>query len=162
MQSRFSSQKPSKDLKVYILPNKVLPKTSSLVTWILSLTHFLKTSATNAEFLHSKSEKKMSNLLFFRKKTLLSQSFSLDMWNAVLKTPLNMFRKETSNFLLNAQKSKTFGLCQIFFLEVLLSAGHVESLPGSSSFSFAVFADVKFVDLTPLACPFSRNMGVFR
>ena len=70
--------------------------------------------------------------------------------------------QETGNLSRIAQKSKSFGLCQNFFLEVLLSAGHVESLPGSSSFSFEVFADVKFADLTPLACPFSKNMDVFR
>ena len=108
------------------------------------------------------NQKKMSNLLFFRKKTLLSQSISLDIWNVVLKTPLKTFRQETGNLLFIAQKSKFFGLCQKFLLEVLRSAGHVESLPGSSSFSSEVFADVKVAHLTPLACPFSKNMEVFR
>ena len=104
----------------------------------------------------------MSNLLFFRKKTLLSQSISLDIWNVVLKTPLKTFRQETGNLLFIAQKSKFFGLCQKFLLEVLRSAGHVESLPGSSSFSSEVFEDVKVAHLTQLACPFSKNMEVFR
>ena len=81
------------------------------------------------------NQKKMSNLLFLEKKTLLSQSISLDIWNVVLKTPLKTFRQETGNLLFIAQKSKFFGLCQKFLLEVLRSAGHVESLPGSSSFS---------------------------
>ena len=45
-----------------------------LVTWILFLTPLLKTSATNPEFLHSKSEK-MSNL-FFKKNTFVSKHFS--------------------------------------------------------------------------------------
>ena len=108
------------------------------------------------------NQKKMSNLFFFRKKTLLSQSFSLHIWNAVLTTPLKMFRQETGNFSLIAQKSKIFGFCQNYFLEVLRSTGHVESLPGSSSFSFEVFADAKVADSTPLATSFSENMEVFR
>ena len=65
-------------------------------------------------------------------------------------------------FLLIAQKSKSFGFCQNYFLEVLRSAGHVESLPGSSSFSFEVFADAKVADSTPLANSFPGNMEVFR
>ena len=92
----------------------------------------------------------------------MSQSISLDIWNVVFKTPLKTFRQETNNLLFTAQKSKSFGLCQNFLLEVLRSAGHVESLPGSSSFSSEVFADVKVADLTPLTCPFSENMEVFR
>ena len=73
-----------------------------------------------------------------------------------------MFRQETGNFSLIAQKSKSFGFCQNYFLEVLRSAGHVESIPGSSSFSFEVFADAKVADSTPLATSFSENMEVFR
>ena len=73
-----------------------------------------------------------------------------------------MLRQETGNFSLIAQKSKSFGFCQNYFPEVLRSAGHVESLPGSSKFSFEVFADAKFADLTPLANSFSKNMEVFR
>ena len=72
-------------------------------------------------------------------KTHLSQSISLDIWNAVMTTPSKMFRQETGNFSLIAQKLNSFDLCQNYFPEVLRSAGHVESLPGSSSFSFEVF-----------------------
>ena len=86
----------------------------------------------------------------------------MDIWNAVLTTPLKKFRQETGNFSLISQKSKSFDSCQNYFLEVLRSAGHVESLPDSSSFSFEVFADAKVADLMPLACPFSKIMQVFR
>ena len=50
-----------------------------------------------------------------------------------------MSRQESGNFSLIAQNSKSFGFCQNYFLEVLRSAGHVENLPGSSSFSFWSF-----------------------
>ena len=79
------------------------------------------------------NQKRQSNL-FFGEKNRLSQSFSLDIWNAVLTTPLKIFRQETGNFSLIAQKSNCFGLCQNYFLEVLRSAGHVENIPGSSIF----------------------------
>ena len=48
---------------------------------------------------------KQSQTYFFFKKNLLSQSVSLDTWNAVLKTPLKLFRHETGNFSLIAQMS---------------------------------------------------------
>ena len=73
-----------------------------------------------------------------------------------------MFRQETGNFSLIAQKSNSFVFCQNYFLEVLRSAGHVVSIAGSSSFSFEVFADWEVEELTPMACPFSKNMEVFR
>ena len=80
----------------------------------------------------------------------------------MLTTPLKMFCQETGNFSLSAQNSKSFGLCQNYCLEVLRSAGHVENLPGSSSFSFEPFADAKVADLTPLADQFSKNLEIFR
>ena len=84
-----------------------------LVTWILFLTPLLKTSATNPEFLHSKSEKNVKHI--FLEKNLLSQSFSLlNIWNAVLTTPLKPFRQQNIIFSLIAHKSKSFGDCQIF------------------------------------------------
>ena len=59
-------------------------------------------------------QKRMSNT-FFWKKTLLSQSFSLlNIWNAVLTTPLKTFRQQNTIFSLIAHKSKSFGDCQIF------------------------------------------------
>ena len=44
------------------------------------------------------------------------------------------FRQQNIIFLLIAYKSKSFGYWQIFSPEMLGSAGHVECLPGSSSF----------------------------
>ena len=104
----------------------------------------------------------MSNI-FFWKKTLLSQSFSLlNIWNAVLTTPLKTFRQQNIIFSLIAHKSKTFGDCQIFSHEKLGSAGHVECLPGSSSFCFEVSVDAKCADLITLVDPFSKDIEIFR
>ena len=52
-----------------------------------------------------------------------------------------MFRQETGNFSLFAQKSHSSGFSQNYFLKVFRSAGHVESLPSSSTFPFDVFLD---------------------
>ena len=45
---------------------------------------------------------------------------------------------------------------------MLGSAGHVESLPGSSSFCFEISADPKFAELITLADPFSKNNEIYR
>ena len=93
----------------------------------------------------------------------MSQSFSLlNIWNAVSKTPLKLFRQKNIIFSLIAHKSKSFGDCQIFSPEMLGSAGHVKWLPGSSSFSFEISADAKCADLITLADPFSKNIEIFR
>ena len=134
-QIRFSSEKPSKDIKLYLPPNKVLPKSSSgHVDFVLDtlVENFCKKSGISS----LKIRKECQTYIFFGEKTRLSQIFSLDIWNAVLTTPSKMFRLETGNFSLLAQKSNSFGFCQNYFPEVLRSAGHVESLPGSSSFLF--------------------------
>ena len=79
-------------------------------------------------------QKRMSNI-FFWKKTHLSQSFSLlNIWNSVLTTPLKTFCQQNTVFSFIAHKSNSFGYCQIFSPEMLRSVGHVESLPGSTSF----------------------------
>ena len=95
-------------------------------------------------------------------KTLLSQSFSLpNIWNVLLTTLLKTFRQQNIIFPLIAHKSNNFGDCQIFSPEMLGSAGHVECLPGSSSFS-EVSADAKCEDLITLADPFSKNNEIYR
>ena len=107
-------------------------------------------------------QKRMSNIFFWRN-TLLSQNFSLlNIWNAVLTTLLKTFRQQNIILSLIAHKSKSFGNCQIFSPEMLGSAGHVECLPGSSSFSFEVSADAKCADLLTLADPFSKKIEIFR
>ena len=132
-QIRFSSEKPSKDIKLYLPPNKVLPKSSSgHVDFVLDT---LVENFCNKSGIYSLKIRKECQTYFFGEKTRLSQRFSLDIWNAVLTTTSKMFRQETSTFSLIAQKSKRFGFCQNYFPEVLHSAVHVESLPGSSSFS---------------------------
>ena len=84
-----------------------------LVTWILLLTPLLKTCATNPEFLHSKAEKNVKHI--FLEKNLLSQSFSLlNIWNAVLTTPLKPFRQQNIIFSLIAHKSKSFVTARFF------------------------------------------------
>ena len=160
LQIRLSSEKPWKDIKLYLPPNKVLPKCSP--GHVDSVLDTLVENFCHKSGISSLKIRKDSQTYFLGKKTRLSQSFSLDIWNAVLTTPLKIFRQETGNFSLIAEKSNCFGLCQNYFLEVLRSAGHVENIPGSSSFSFEVFADAKVADLTPLACPFSKIMEVFR
>ena len=102
------------------------------------------------------NQKRMSNWFIFWKKTLLSESFSLDILNGVLTKPLKTFRQQTGRFWLLAHKSKGFGYCQIFSPEVLGSAGHLKCPPGSSSFSFEVFADAMVAELITLAVPFSK------
>ena len=72
------------------------------------------------------------------------------------------FRQKDIIFLLIAYKSKSFGYWQIFSPEILGSAGHVECLPGSSSFPLEVPADAKFAELITLADPFSKNNECFR
>ena len=63
-----------------------------LVTWILFLTPLLKTSATNPEFLHSKSEK-MSNI-FLKKNTFVSKHFSGHMECGVDNSAKKSFAKK--------------------------------------------------------------------
>ena len=86
----------------------------------------------------------------------------MNKWNAVLTTPLKTFRQQNIIVSLIAHKSKSFGDCQIFAPEMLGSAGHVDCLPGSSSFSFEVSADAMCADLITLADPFSKNIESFR
>ena len=74
LQIRFSSQKPSKDIKLYVRPNKVLPNIL-LVKWILFLILFWKASATNPYFLHSKSEKNVKLTFFLKKKHFCLKAF---------------------------------------------------------------------------------------
>ena len=72
------------------------------------------------------------------------------------------FRQQNIIFLLIAYMSKSFGYWQIFSPEMLGSAGHVECLPGSSSFSLEVSADAKFAEWITLADPLSKNNELFR
>ena len=147
---------------------KVVPSSKKILS-IFSSGHMVFVFDTLVEnFCHKsgnssfKIRKEWQTYLFFGKKTLLSQSFYLDQWNVVLTTPLKTFRQETSIFSLLAHKSKTFSYCLIFSPEILGSAGHVECLPVSSSFSFEVFADANGFDLTPLADLCSKKLKVFR
>ena len=86
----------------------------------------------------------------------------MNLWNAVLATRLKTFRQQNIIVSLIAHKSKSFGDCQIFSPEMLVSAGHVECLPGSSSFSSEVSADAMCADSITLADPFSKNIEIFR
>ena len=160
LQIRFSSEQPSKDMRLYLPPNKVLPKSSS------GHVHFVFDTLVE-NFCHksgisSFKSRKECQTYFFWKKTLLSQSFSLlNIWNAVLTTPLKTFRQQNIFFSLIAHKSNSFGYCQIFSPEMLGSAGHVQCLLGSTSF-FEVFVDANVVDLTPLVDFFSKILKKFR
>ena len=156
----FSSEKPSKDINLYLPPNKVLPKTSyGHVDFVFDT---LVENFCHKSGISSVKSRKDCQTYFFWKKALLSQSFSLlNIWNAVLTIPLKTFRPQNIIVSLTVHKSKSFGDCQIFSPEMLGSAGHVECLPGSSSFSFEVSADAKCADLITLADPFSKNIEIF-
>ena len=141
LQIRSSSEKPSKDIKLCLLPKNVSPKRSSghvdfvFDTLVENFGHRSWTSSF-------KIRKECQIYLFSQKKTIFSKSFSLqNIWNAVLATPLKVFCHETSTFSLTAHKSKIYRSCQIFSPELLGSTGHVECLPGSCSFYFEVVAD---------------------
>ena len=154
-------RKPIKRYKVVSSPKERFTKK---VLWLggLCFWHLCRKLLPQIRNFFIQKQKRMSNI-FFWKKTLLSQSFSLlNVWKAVLKTPLKTFRQQNIVFSLIAHKSKSFGDCQIFSPEMLGSAGHVECLPGSSSFSFEVSADAKCADLITLADPFPNNMENFR
>ena len=159
--NQSSSGKPSKDIKLYLRPKHVSPKSSSgHVDFVFdTLVENVRHKSGISSF---KVRKECQTYLFFGKKTLLSQRFSLDQWNAVLTTPLKTFRQQNIVFSLIAHKSKSFGDCQIFSPEMLGSAGYVECLPGSSSFSIEVSADAKFADLITLVDPFPKNIEIFR
>ena len=133
MQIRFSSEQPSKDIRLYLPPNKFIPKSSSGHVDIVFDT--LVEIFCHKSGISSFKSRKECQKKFFLEKTLLSQSFSLlNIWKAVLKTPLKTFRQQNISFSLIAHKSNSFDYCQIFSPEMLGSVGHVESLPGSTSF----------------------------
>ena len=75
LQIRISSEKPSKDIKLYLRP-KTFHQKVPLVTRTLFLTPLSKTSATNLEFLHSKSEKNAKLVYLLEKKPFVSKLFS--------------------------------------------------------------------------------------
>ena len=113
LQNRFSSEQPSKDIRLYLPPSKVLPKSSSghvdFVFDTLVENFCLKSGISSFK------SRKECQTYFFGKKTLLSQSFSLlNIWNAVLTTPLKTFREQNIIFPLNGHKSKNSGDCQVF------------------------------------------------
>ena len=112
LQIRFSPEKSSKDIRLYLPPNKLLPKSSSgHVDFVFDT---LVENCHKSGISSFKSRKECQTY-FFWKKTLLSQSFSLlNIWNAVSITPLKTFRQKNIIFSLIAHKSKSFGDCQIF------------------------------------------------
>ena len=161
-QIRFSSEKPSKDIKLYLPPNKVLPKSSSgHVDFVLDtlVENFCKKSGISS----LKIRKECQTYIFFGEKTRLSQIFSLDIWNAVLTTPSKMFRQETGNFSLLAQKSKILVSAKITSPKCSAPLRWTRRKPSwFVQFSFQVFAEPNVADSTPLASSFSKNMEVFR
>ena len=112
LQIRVSSGKPPQNIKLYLLPKNFSSKFSSGHMDFVFDTHVENFCLQSG--ISSFKIRKDSQTYFLGKRTRLSQSFSLDMWNAVLTTPLKMFRKETSNFSLTAHKSKRSGFCQYF------------------------------------------------
>ena len=79
-----------------------------------------------------------------------------------VNNPAKHISPKNRQFVAHWPLVRKFGFCQSFYPEVLGSAGHLDCLPGSSSFSFEVFADAKVADSTTLADPLSKNMEIFR
>ena len=160
LQIRFSSEQPSKDIRLYLPPIKVLPKSSSgHVDFVFDT--LVENFCHKSGISYFKS-RKFCQTYFFWKKTLLSQSFSLlNIWNAVLTTPLKTFRQQNIFFSLIAHESYSFGYCQIFSPEMLGSVGHVENLPGSTSF-FWSFCGRECCGLDTTGGFFSKILKKFR
>ena len=134
-QIKFSSEKPSKDIKLYLTPNKILPKSSSgHVDFVLDT---LVENFCNKSGIYSlKIRKECQTYIFLGKKPVCLKNFLWTFGMRCWQLRQKCFTKKpaTSRSLPKSQKS--FGFCQNYFPEVLRSAGHVESLPGSSSFLF--------------------------
>ena len=160
LQIRFSSEKPSEDIKLYLPPNEVLPKSSPghmdsvLDTLVEIFCH-------KSGFFSLKIRKTVKHIFFGEKNPFVSKLFSGHMECGV-DNSAKFFSPRNRQLLADCPKVKKFWFVPNYFPEVLRSAGHVESLPGSSSFSFEVFADAKVAYMTPVACPFSKNMEIFR
>ena len=74
----------------------------------------LPTSGTSLFRISTQGQK----YVFFSKKNIISQSVSLDTWNAFLTNLLKMFRQENGFSLLIGQRSKIFGFSRNFFYEM--------------------------------------------
>ena len=108
-----------------------------------------------------KNQKNSQTYFFGEKNPFVSKLFSGHMECGV-DNSAKIFSPRNRQLLADCPKVKKFWFVPNYFPEVLFSAGHVESLPGSSSFSFEVFADAKVAYVTTVAFPFSKNMEIFR
>ena len=113
LQIRVSSEKPTQNIKLYFLPKKFWSNLSSGHMDFVFDT--IVENFCHKSWISSFKIRKECQTYFFWKKTLFSRSFSLlNIWNAVLRTPLKTFRQQNTVFSLIAHKSKRFGDCQIF------------------------------------------------
>ena len=113
LQIRFSSEQPSKDIRLYLPSIKILPKSSSgHVDFVFDT---LVENFCHKSGISSFKSRKECQTYFFRKKTRLSQSFSLlNIWNAVLTTPLKTFRQQNIIVSLIAHKSRVLVTARFF------------------------------------------------
>ena len=105
-----------------------------LVTWILFWTPVSKTSATNPEFLPSKPEKNVKLTFFGGKNPFVSKPLSGPLKCGV-DNSAKIVSPRSRQIIAPCPKVKKIWFLPNFSLEMLRSDGHVESLPGSSSFS---------------------------
>ena len=160
LQIRVSSEKPWQNIKLYLLPNKFWSNFSSghmdfvFDTIVENFCHKSGISSL-------KIRKDCQTYFFSEKNHFVSNPFSGLMECGVNNSAKNLW-PTNQHFFAHCPYVKIFDYCQIFSHEMLDSAGHVECLPRSSSFSFEVSADAKFADLITLADQVSKNMEIFR
>ena len=116
LQIGISSEEPRKYIKLYLLPNNFFKKCFTGHVHFSFYT-LVENICQRQELLYSESANRV-RIMFFSKKNVLSQSVSLDTWNAFLTNLLKMFRQENGFSLLIAQRSKSFGFSRKFFFEM--------------------------------------------
>ena len=126
LQSKYSSEGPRKYIKLYLLPKNFFSK-SFTGHADFSFDTPVETFRRKSGISSFKISKQSQNFAFFRKKNVLSQSVSLDTWDAVSTNLPKLFRQETGTFFFLAQKAKNFGLWQNVLLEVFLCTRRMRS-----------------------------------
>ena len=114
---KISSQGPWKNINLYLLPKNFFAK-SATGHVEFSFDTLVENVRQRLELLYFESANRVRIMFFFRRRSILSQSVSLETWNAILTNLLKVFSQETGFSLLIPQRSKSFGFSQNFFLEM--------------------------------------------
>ena len=117
LQIEISSEGPRKYIKLYLLQKNFFSK-SFTGHADFSFDTLVENLCKRQELLYSESANRVKIMFFSKKKNILSQSVSLDRWNAVLTNLLKMFRQKNGFSLLIAQRSKNFNFSRKFFFEM--------------------------------------------